>query len=92
MDDQRKKIEDAIILVARIITECAYGGKYLPIYNRLKAERMALRSHDDHLAEIRQFAEGQRQRSLSRPWPHGPNAAARPVKAVVRASRSILVG
>ena len=27
--------------------------------------------------------------ALSRPWPHGPNAAARPVKAVVRASRSI---
>jgi hypothetical protein len=27
--------------------------------------------------------------ALSRPWPHGPNAAARPVKAVVRASSAM---
>jgi hypothetical protein len=27
--------------------------------------------------------------ALSRPWPHGPDAAARPVKAVVRASSAM---
>ncbi|TMM54116.1 hypothetical protein [Sulfitobacter sabulilitoris] len=61
MEDQKKKIEEAIVLVARIITERADGGKYLPVYNRLKAEKMALSSQDDRLEEIRQIAEGQRQ-------------------------------
>lgn len=45
MDDQKKKkIEAAIVLVAQIITKREDGSKYLPVYDRLQAELIALSS------------------------------------------------
>ena len=61
MDDQKKKkLEEAIVLIARIITEREDGRKFLPVYDRLKAELIAMSSQDDRLGEIRKIAEGQR--------------------------------
>ena len=60
MNDQKKKIEDLIMLMARIITEREDGVRYLPVYERLKAELVAMSSQRDRLDEIRKIAMGQR--------------------------------
>jgi len=60
MNDQKKKIEDLIMLMARIITEREDGVRYLPVYERLKAELIAMSSQSDRLDEIRKIAMGQR--------------------------------
>jgi hypothetical protein len=61
MDDQKKKkIEAAIVLVAQIITKREDGSKYLPVYDRLQAELIALSSQNDRLDQIRKVAMGER--------------------------------
>ena len=61
MNHQKKaQIEDKISLIARIINEREDGLIYIPVYDRLKAELIALSSQEDRLAEIRQIAQGQR--------------------------------
>ncbi|MBB5721167.1 hypothetical protein FHS72_000774 [Loktanella ponticola] len=54
---QKTKIEKAIALVAKIITERDDGANYIPIYNRLEAELNAFSSQDQRLNEIRKFAQ-----------------------------------
>ena len=60
MDHQKKKIEAAIALIAQVITARKDGTKFIPVYDRLKAELTAMSSENQRMDEIRQIAMTQR--------------------------------
>lgn len=60
MDHQKKEIEAAIAIIAQVITNRDDGRKYIPVYDRLKAELNAMSSQNQRMDEIRQIAMVQR--------------------------------
>ena len=60
MEEHKEKIEAAIVVIAQIITDREDGSKYIPVYDRLKAELIAMSSQNQRMLEIQQIVIAQR--------------------------------
>ncbi|WP_417525336.1 hypothetical protein [Marinovum sp.] len=52
-----ERLENALIIMARMITTRADGETYLPICERLEAEIAALRASENYMDKMRRLAE-----------------------------------